>query len=73
MYSEFSQTSEMGFLVKIVNKWKPIANFGKSSNVDVCLGSEYAFIFHIFLVEFLIYKDRSKICIYKDCSKPKRH
>ena len=55
----------MGLLVKIVNKWKPIANFGESSNVDDCLGSEYPFIFHIFLVEFLIYKDRSKICTYE--------
>ena len=41
-YSEPSQTSEMEIFAITVNHFKPLTIFGKSSILDVWLGSEYA-------------------------------
>ena len=42
MYSELSQKSKMELFAKIVNGWKLLTNFAKSSILDTWLGSEYA-------------------------------
>ena len=39
-YSEPSGTSKMEFFAKIVNGWKPLTIFAKSSILDIRLGSE---------------------------------
>ena len=41
VYSKHSQISNMMLFMKIVNSWKPLTIFAKSSIVDVWLGSEY--------------------------------
>ena len=42
MYFEPSQTSEMEFFLKMINNWKPLIIFAKSSSTDVCVDSECA-------------------------------
>ena len=41
-FSEPSQTSKTELFAKIINNWKPLTIFTKSSILDVRLGSEYA-------------------------------
>ena len=41
VHSELNQTSTMKFFAKVVNCWKPLTIFVKSSTLDVWLGSEY--------------------------------
>ena len=40
-YSEPSHKSKMGLFSNVVNGWKPLTIFAKSSLVDAWLGSEY--------------------------------
>ena len=42
-FSEHCQTSKMDLFVKIVNGWKQLAIFAKSSIIDVQLGSKLGF------------------------------
>ena len=42
MYSEPSETSKMKPFAKMVNSWKLLTIFAKSSISDVWVGSEYA-------------------------------
>ena len=41
-YAEPWQAFKMNLFAKIVNGWKPLTFFAKSSNLDVWQGSEYA-------------------------------
>ena len=41
-YSEPCQTSKMELFVKMINGWKPLTIFAKSSISDYCQCSEYA-------------------------------
>ena len=41
-YSEHCQTSKMELFAKIVNSWKPLSIFAKSSILDVWQDSEYS-------------------------------
>ena len=40
-YPELSRTSEMELFAKVVNDWKPLTIFAKSSIIDVRLVFEY--------------------------------
>ena len=46
MYSEACQKSQMEFLAKIVNSWKPVFIFAKSSVLDVWQSSAYTWLSH---------------------------
>ena len=42
-HSESSQISKTELVAKIVNSWKVLTNFSKSSTLNAWMGSEYAF------------------------------
>ena len=48
----------MELFVKIVNGWQPLTIFAKSSILDVCQGSEYAYVTNMLFYSY-IWKNKS--------------
>ena len=63
-YLKSCQTSRMELLVKIVNGWKPLSIFAKSSILDVWHGFEYA---SNKFTKYLIYKVRNVGAFIRSC------